>query len=170
MLEGMYADTALQFKEIRPYPVEPQEIAGVDVGTKGFYRYALHESDYPVLSVVDELQNEYGDKIPAGHYTLAITDEKDFLILIECKTPVAVIPVFKVEEDVSLPTKKELKIEKKKAKARAKTNEKRAKTGMTPDVEPIYKEASIEYVKEGNYYLIKYERGKIRAWGAVRSK
>lgn len=166
----MYAENALQFKEIRPYPVEPQETSGVDIGSSAIYRYAIHESDYPVLSIVDELVNEDGDVIPAGHYMLALSDERDFLILIQTKTPIAIIPVFKLEDDISLPTKKEQKIAKKKEKARQKTNAKRAKQGMAPDVEPVYMNAEIYYVKEGAYFLIKYERDKIRAWGAIKSK
>ena len=167
MLEGMYAENALQFKEIRPYPVEPQEASGLD-SSASIFRYALHESEYPVLSIVDELENEYGDKIPAGHYELALSDERDFLIMIQSRTPIAIIPVFKIEEDVSKPTKKELKIKKKQEKERAKTNAKRAKKGMPPDVDPVHMEASLEYIKEGKYYLIRYEKGKIRAWGAIK--
>ena len=167
MIEGFYAENALQFKEIRPYPVEPQETSGLDFAD-GIYRYALHESEYPVLSIVDELTNAYGDKIPAGHYELALSDERDFLIMIQSHTPVAIIPVFKIEEDVSKPTKKELKIEKKQKKEREKTNAKRAKKGLPPDIEHIHMEASLEYIKEGKYYLIRYERGKIRAWGAIK--
>ena len=33
----------------------------------------------------------------------------------------------------------------------------------------ISQEAEIEYVRDlGGYYLIKYERGDVRAWGAVK--
>jgi len=31
-------------------------------------------------------------------------------------------------------------------------------------------EASIEYIKEGSYYLVRYEKGVIRAWGAIKVK
>lgn len=54
-------------------------------------------------------------------------------------------------------------------KSAKKTNKKRAEVGMPPDEEKIHMSATIEYVKEGDYYLIKYERGTIRAWGAVKS-
>lgn len=88
--------------------------------------------------------------------------------MIQSKTPVAIIPVFKIEEDISKPTKKELKIKKKQATEREKTNAKRAKKGLPPDIEPIHMEAYLEYNKEGKYYLIRYEKGKIRAWGAIK--
>ena len=30
-------------------------------------------------------------------------------------------------------------------------------------------DATIEYIKEGGYYLITYEKGFIRAWGAIKA-
>ena len=46
-----------------------------------------------------------------------------------------------------------------------------AKTGATPPPEEyIHLDASIEYIKEGGYYLIRYEKGFIRAWGAIKVK
>ena len=168
MFEGAYADTVLQFKEIRPYPVEPQETSGLSVGSDAIYRYALHDSDYPTLTIIDNITDQFGNTIPAGHYELALSDERTFLILLQSKKPVAILPVFKIEEDVSKPTKKELKIMKKKEKEREKVNEKRKKQGMPPDVEPVSMNASIEYNHERKYYLIKYENGKIRAWGAIK--
>ena len=57
---------------------------------------------------------------------------------------------------------------KKEEKARKDTNEKRSKVGMKPDEPEIHMEASIEYVPNGQYYLIKYQRGAIKAWGAFK--
>ena len=77
-----------------------------------------------------------------------------------------------LEEDkdaYKIPSKKEKKRLKKLEKERIKTNESRAKVGMPPDEDKVNMEASIEYIKDGNYYLIKYERGSIRAWGAIKS-
>ena len=51
---------------------------------------------------------------------------------------------------------------------RIKTNKKRAKVGMPPDEPEIFMEAEIEYNQKGNYYLIKYQRGTIRAWGVFK--
>ena len=173
MLEGLYTETILNFKEIRPYPVHPQETSGVQLGSRAIYRYSLKDSDYPVLIIVDKIADSQGNTIPAGHYELALSDERDFLILMQTKNPVAIIPVFKVEEDKEAFNKdhdKEYqKIKKKREKEREKTNKKRAEVGMPPDEEKIHMSATIEYVKEGDYYLIKYERGTIRAWGAVKS-
>ena len=40
---------------------------------------------------------------------------------------------------------------------------------MTPDEPKINMSAEIFYERDGDYYLIKYERDKIRAWGVVKS-
>ena len=94
------------------------------------------------------------------------------MILLESKKPIAVIPVIKIEEDASesdrLNNKKVKKQLKKEKKAREDTNKKRAKTGMPADEPEIHMEAALEYNIEGHYYLIKYQRGTIRAWGAFR--
>ncbi|MBQ8168872.1 hypothetical protein IJZ97_05600 [bacterium] len=173
MLEGVYTETILMHPEIRVHPPEPKALSGVTLGSQAIYRYALKDSDYPILIIIDEIKDDDGDSIPAGHYELALSDEMDFLILMQTKTPFAIIPVFKVEEDKKAfdknRDKEYQKMIQKREKKRAKTNEKRAKVGMLPDEEDIHMSASIEYVKDGGYYLLKYERGTIRAWGAIKS-
>lgn len=172
MFEGMYVEKTLTHPEIRPYPIEPQETSGYYVGSQSIYKYSLKESQYPVLSLVEPLYDNLGHVIKPGFYELALSDSRDFLILMESKNPVAIIPVIKVEEDATEKdrlnnpkVKRELK---KEAKARKKTNEKRARVGMPPDEIKIYSEASIEYNDKDKYYLIKYQRGTIKAWGAFK--
>jgi hypothetical protein len=93
----------------------------------------------------------------------------------------AVIPVFKLEENKNeihklYASKKELTKEEKRARAKKKRQDrykkiidaKYAKTGATPPSEYVHMEASIKYIKEGGYYLIMYEKGFIRAWGAFK--
>lgn len=101
MIEGLYVDNIMMHSETRVYPTEPQETAGLIVGTQSFYKYSLRESSYPTLSLVDELKDSQGNVVPPGHYELALSDEKDFLILIQSKKAIAIIPVFKVEIDMS---------------------------------------------------------------------
>ena len=173
MLEGIYAENILTHPEIRAYPPKPTALSGVTLGSQAIYRYSLKDSDYPILIIIDEIKDSEGDSIPAGHYELALSDELDFLILMQTKIPFAIIPVFKVEEDKNAYDKNydkdfRKKMEKRE-KARQKTNENRAKVGMLPDEDDIYMRAEIEYIKDGGYYLIKYERGTIRAWGAIKS-
>ena len=174
MFEGAFVDNIMMHSETRAYPVEPQITAGLIVGSQSFYKYSLRESTYPTLSLVDEIRDEFGNVIPPGHYELALSDEKDFLILIQSKVAIAIIPVFKVEIDMSeyeiVKDKKALKREKKEQKEIEKTNKKRATQGMPPITEEddIYQEASIEYIESGSYYLIRYERADVKAWGAIK--
>lgn len=172
MLEGVFAENVLTHPNVRPYPQEPQETSGYYVGTQAIYRYSLKDSDYPTLIITDPLFDNAGGVITSGYYELALSDMRDFLILIQSKNPVAVIPVIKIEEDATevarLNNKKVKKELKKEEKARKDTNEKRFKVGMKPDEPEIHMEASIEYVPNGQYYLIKYQRGAIKAWGAFK--
>ena len=69
--------------------------------------------------------------------------------------------------------KKEFKRKERKKRSEKKRQEiiehKYAETGATlPPKEYIHTEASIEYIKDGGYYLIRYEKGVIRAWGAIK--
>lgn len=175
MIEGVYVDNIMMHSETRVYPTEPQITAGLIVGSQSFYKYSLRESSYPTLSLVDELADSQGNVIPPGHYELALSDERDFLILIQSKKAVAIIPVFKVDVDMSqyevVRDKKALKQKKKEEKEIAKTNKKREKKGLPlidKNEDDIYQEATIEYIKSGGYFLIKYERGDVKAWGAVK--
>mgnify|MGYP000260134922 FL=1 len=172
MLEGIFAENVLNHPNVRPYPQQPQETSGYYIGTQAIFRYSLKNSDYPTLIIPDPLFDNAGGMIKPGYYELALSDMRDFLILIQSKEPIAVIPVIKIEEDATEQTrlnnkivKKELK---KEAKARKDTNEKRAKVGMPEDIPQIHMEASIEYEPKGKYYLIKYQRGTIKAWGAFK--
>ena len=101
--------------------------------------------------------------------------------MIESKELIAVIPVFKLAEN-----KKELqklynsKKEPSKAEIREKAKQKRkdkiqaiidtkyAKTGATKPQEYEHTDATIEYIQAGGYYLIMYEKGYLRAWGAIK--
>lgn len=172
MLEGVFAENVLTHPNVRPYPQQPQETSGYYVGTQAIYRYSLKDSDYPTLIITDPLFDNAGGVITSGYYELALSDMRDFLILIQSKNPVAVIPVIKIEEDATeaarLNNKKVKKELKKEEKARKDTNEKRSKVGMKPDEPEIHMEASIEYVPTGQYYLIKYQQGAIKAWGAFK--
>ncbi len=174
MIEGLYVDNIMMHSETRVYPTEPQITAGLIVGSQSFYKYSLRESSYPTLSLVDELTDGQGHVIPPGHYELALSDEHDFLILIQSKKAVAIIPVFKIDIDMSqyeiVRDKKALKKKKKEEKEIAKTNKKRERKGLPliTQEDEIYQEASIEYIRDGGYYLIRYERGDVKAWGAIK--
>ena len=172
MLEGMFVEKVLTHEYIRPYPIQPKETSGYFIGTQAIYRYSLKDSDYPTIIIPDPLYDNDGGIITPGYYELALSDSREFLILLESKNPRAIIPVIKIEEDATeqdrLNNKKVKKELKKETKEREKTNKKRAKAGMPLDEPKIYTEANIEYITKGNYYLIKYQRGTIKAWGSFK--
>ncbi len=172
MFEGMYAEKVLTQKYIRPYPQKPQETAGYNIGSKAIYRYSLKDSEYPTIIIPDPIYNNAGGMIKPGHYEIALSDSMEFFILLESKNPVAIIPVIKIEEDATekdrLNNKTVKKQQKKVEKLREDTNKKRAKAGMKPDEDKIFMQATLEYVSKGAYYLIRYQKGTIKAWGAFK--
>ena len=162
-----------------PYPVVP---SGITVHQNTIYRYSIPTDEQPVLSIVDSITDYSGNFIKPGHYELALSDDKEFLYLIESKELIAVIPVFKIDENKQELKKyynntkelsKEEKIARNKQKRRDKIKSiidaKYAKTGATPPKEYEHMDATIEYIKQGGYYLIMYEKGFIRAWGAIKA-
>ena len=64
--------------------------------------------------------------------------------------------------------KQERAKKKREAKRQEIINKKYGVTGATPPQEYEHMEASIEYIPNGEYYLIRYEKGYIRAWGAIK--
>lgn len=173
MLEGQFVDNAFKFEDLRQYAIMPSDAFSTSDGSNSIYKYALKESEYPTLILTDPLKDEEGKALLPGHYELAISDLRDYFILMQSKKPLAIFPVFKVEEDLSeqdrANDKKYQKIKKKQEKERKKVNKKRREAGMSEDEEKIPMEASIEYIEDGDYFLIKYERGTIRAWSAIKS-
>ncbi len=161
-----------------PYPVIP---SGITVHQKSIYRYSIPTDEQPTLQIVDYIADHNGNFIKPGYYQLALSDDRCFLYLIESKELVAVIPVFKIDENEKevkklYQTDKELTKEEKKERAAKKRksriqeviNTKYAKTGATPPKEYEHMEATIEYIQDGGYYLLKYEKKFIRAWGAIK--
>ncbi len=161
-----------------PYPVIP---SGLTVHQGSIYRYSIPTDEQPPLLIPDYIPDHNGNFIAPGYYQLALSDDREFLYLIESKELRAIVPVFKLEENKSevrklYASKKELTKDEKRARAKKKRkdkmqeiiNKKYTVTGATPPQEYEHMEATIDYVKEGGYYLIKYEKGFIRAWGAFK--
>ncbi len=199
MLEGIYAEGVFTQERVRPYLPQPMATSGLELGSQAIFRYSQKSSAYPTIILPEPIYDNALGVIRPGYYELALSDMRDFLILIERKIPRAVIPVFKLEEDATAPPpnieekptlknklwahivgtepplrttdedydkfRKEGLREK---RIREVVNKKRAKVGMKPDEPEVFMEATLEYVEKGGYYLIKYERGSIRAWGAFK--
>ena len=161
-----------------PYPVVP---SGITVHQNPIYRYSIPTDEQPTLLISDYIPDHNGNFISPGYYQLALSDDREFLYLIESKELRAIIPVFKIAEnerevhklyapkkELSKREKQERAKKKRKDKMQEVINRKYGVTGATPPQEYEHMEADIEYVKDGGYYLIRYEKGFIRAWGAIK--
>lgn len=149
--------------------------AGIKDSDKGNVRYAHPSTTQPNLMIVNAVYDDDGNVILPGYYELALSADRTILVLTQSQNIVATIPVFKLEEDRSqeelaqpMDNKSQRKFDRAKAKD-LKKRKKMVKDGKIPSIEPeIYTNATIQYDEEGSYYLIKYERDKIRAWGAIK--
>lgn len=149
--------------------------SGLDEKDKGYEKFAYPSSKSPNLIIVNPIYDGDDNVIMPGYYELTLSSDRQMLSLVQAGKTIATFPVFKIEEDKSKEqtiqpmdnkSQKEFnKKEKKKEKERAKL----IRQGKIPDEEPeIYMNATIEYQEDGNYYLIKYERANIKAWGAIK--
>ena len=81
-----------------PYPAIP---AGITVHEGSIYRYSIPTDEQPTLLIADYIPDHNGNFITPGHYQLALSDDREFLYLIESKDLKAIIPVFKIAENKS---------------------------------------------------------------------
>lgn len=148
--------------------------AGIKDNDKGYVKYGPKSSDQPNLMIIDPIEDNDGNIIMPGYYQLLLSYDRTMLILAQSEKIIALIPVFKLEEDKKkeelkqpMDNKSQKQFDKKKAKEEKK-NKKLIQSGKMMDVPQIYNKASIEYDDKGQYYLIKYERGALRAWGTIK--
>lgn len=185
MLDGFLTPALRDIDYLAPTAPYPRYPSGITIHEKPIYRYSVPTDEQPVLIIKDYIPDYNGNFITPGYYKLALSDDREFLYLIESGNLIAVIPVFKLAEneselkkyrdknrELAKSEKKEVEKEAKKKKREEKRQKiieaKYAKTGSTlPEKEYVHMEATIDYVKEGGYYLIRYEKGFIRAWGAI---
>lgn len=149
--------------------------SGIMDNDKGHIRYSNPSSIHPNLLIVNPIADDDRNMIMPGYYELVLTTDRQMLILVQAGKEIASIPVFKVEEDksqelVAQPMdNKSLRKFNRKQKKKEKARKKAIKQGKIPEgEEEVYSNATIEYEPKGDYYLIKYERGKIQAWGAIK--
>ncbi len=158
------------------YPTYP---SGLMEYQQAIVRYQHSNLKEPVLKLADYIYDYNGNYIAPGMYELALSDDKEFLLLIESHKLIAVIPVFKLAENQAEverlrkeQKKKNKKIKMPKERFRDRMRKilrtKYAETAITPPEEYTYMNAEIEYVEDGGYYLITYENGVYRAWGAIK--
>lgn len=174
-------NTALQFEKMksvdRLLPARGPNTyqAGINDRDKAYVKYGPKSSDQPTLIIPDAIYDNDGNGILPGYYELMLSVDRQNLLLTQRQVIIAIIPVFKLEEDKSqeevkqpmdwISQKKYNHAQKKKEKKRKKL----IKEGKIPEDEMgKYNNATIQYEQQGGYYLIKYERGAIRAWGALK--
>lgn len=173
-------NTALQLEKVksldRLLPTRGPNIyqAGIKDRDKGHVKYGPKSSDQPTLIIADAIYDEDGNGIMPGYYELMLSEDRQNLLLSQRQVLVALIPVFKIEEDKSqeyltqpMDWRSQRKYDRAQKKQEKKTK-KLIKEGKMSEEPEIYNNATIQYEKEGGYYLIKYERGKIQAWGALK--
>lgn len=149
--------------------------AGIKDGEKGTAKYGPKSSDNPVLIIVRPFYDGEGNYILPGYYELMLSIDRTMLLMSQAGKIIATMPVFKLEEDrsqlettVAMDKKSQKKYNKEKKKEYKKMK-KLYEDGKIPSMEPeIYSKASIEYDEQGRYYLVKYEKGAIKAWGAIK--
>jgi len=172
MLPGIFSQELESVDAIMPYPPYPSYPSGLVDSDDALYRYAHKSSEAPNLIIVNPIYDNDRNVILPGYYGLVLSDDRKFLLLVQSEKIIAVLPVFKLEIDKvqteQLQDKKRQKKLQKEQKAQAKIDVKRAKSGLGPEVKEIYMKATIEYDQQGSYYLVKYECGTIRAWGAIK--
>lgn len=149
--------------------------SGIKEGEKGYEIYAQPSSTNPTLIISSAIYDDDRNVIMPGYYELVLSGDRTMLHLTQQGEDVAIIPVFRIEEDKTQEvepqpmTNKEQRKFDKEQKQKEKKRKKQIRKGEIPEGEPqIYTNATIEYDVKGDYYLIKYERGRIRAWGAIK--
>lgn len=176
MLDGIITPDYQSLDEALPRAPYPLYRGGMTDEQKSHVLYALPSIKSPTLTVIDVIYDEEGTPVVLpGHYTLELSVTKDMLLLIQSYEVIARIPVFLLEEDEDEVQKKYDKKEQKKLKKEKKKNariqKKYDEVALKYESEPyVYSNAEIEYIPEKSYYLIKYEKGSIRAWGAVKQQ
>lgn len=151
------------------------EHAGINNGDSAIERYAYPSSKHPNLMIVNPITDDDENIIMPGYYELVLTADRQMLILAQAGKEVATLPVFKIEEDRTqeqmaqpMDNKSQRKADKEKRRE-DKKRQKLYKQGKIESLEPeVYMNATIQYETKGDYYLVKYECGKIRAWGAIK--
>lgn len=147
--------------------------SGLQEKDKGQVKYGPSSNTEPTLAIIDPIFDKDRNVIYPGYYELKLSEDRNFLTLSQSRKLIATIPVFKLEEDKSeitpapMDRKSQRKFDKEQKK-KDKKNKKLIKEGKIPEEPIIYNNATIEYDFNGDYYLIKYERERIRAWGALK--
>lgn len=152
--------------------------SGLNFKDEGFVKFGPPSIDDPILFIIDPIFDKDYNYIPPGPYQLTLDPGREFMYLVQTGKVLAIIPVFKVEIDKEKDAKKrkdlpprgfwkmkKYKIKKYFKERRRKQNIKKKR--IDPD-EKVYSDATIELVPGERYFLIKYEKEAVKAWGALK--
>ncbi len=153
--------------ELIPYP----KYTSGERDDKSIYKYSEPEKTYPVLTVEQDIQLNDGRGIKQGFYQVLLSEDCDFLLVVESGAIKAKIPVVSIEQRKPMPITKQ-KVERKlikppegkewKAPQKLKNNK-----GVDSD-DFIYRKAEIYFDTGTNSYVLIYERGNTKAVGVIK--
>lgn len=83
-------------ESILPYPSCP---SGVIPEQKTIYTHGYQPSQYPILIIPNRIYDNEGNSIADGYYTVALSDDKKFLLLIQSSRLKAKLPVYSLVEE-----------------------------------------------------------------------
>ena len=84
MLDGILTPALRDIDYLAPSAPYPMNPSGITVHEKSIYRYSIPTDEQPTLSIIDYIPDYNGNFIKPGYYQLALSDDKEFLYLIEC--------------------------------------------------------------------------------------
>lgn len=157
-----------QLPKIREY--EDTVISPVRTGLydydKAVYRHALDKTPNPNLALPFVLFD--GEKrLETGHYELALSDDRKYLLLIQSQELKALVPAIKVVYKRSDDYQNRVEeIEKEKAKLEKKRKTTKKLDEELENIKQLELNAKIYDSKEG-YYVIEYKKFNTYAWGYV---
>ena len=152
--------------------------SGLQYKDEAHVKYGPPSIDDPILFIVDPIYDKDYNYIPPGPYQLSLDPGREVMYLMQSGKVLAIIPVFKVEIDKVKDAKKRKELpprgfwKMKKYRIKKYFKERRRKQNIKKKrIEPetkVYSDATIELVPGERYFLIKYEKEAVKAWGALK--
>ena len=168
-------ESFLEKKLRRPDVAYP---SGLDYRDNSHVKFGPPSIDDPILLIVDPIFNKDMKYIPPGYYQLCLEPGREYMYLVQSGKVVAVIPVFKIEIDKEK-EKERLRNQEpktffkqkiyryKQARKERKRQQNIKKKRIDPE-QRVYSDATIELKQSEGYFLIKYEKDAVKAWGAIK--
>lgn len=161
-------DKTLEQRGVNQYP------SGLAPSENPVAIYGPPSSDNPTLIIANPIYDYYGDVITPGYYELELSYDKTIFKLTQKQNLIATFPVIKYQDNRSpedlkqTMDSKSLKKQEKMKKKAAKKKKHDLEAGKYAFDPETYTNASMTFDEKKGYYLVKYERGKIEAWGALK--